>query len=204
MQEWIPFLEAVHRMTSRLIMTDFTAKPLLRSAAAAGRVSSRGEYRERGEILFVVPGEKLDDGPNVIREGSLFYKAEVYPGEVVLAELRSWIESLDQDSPLQSLRHPQINTPVSVRSIGSVSAAAKPRGRRPQYDWETFRKVALEKFDEEGSFDPGVDARWNKAALERFMAAWCQQNWGTEPSESAIRSKLTEIEAVYLEGRKGL
>jgi hypothetical protein len=79
----------------------------------------------------------------------------------------------------------------------------KTVGRRPRYDWAAFREVALAKLDEEGAFDPSVDTQWNKAALERHMAAWCRGNWGVEPSESTIRSKLTEIEAAYLEGRKG-
>ncbi|KQZ80885.1 hypothetical protein ASD64_11370 [Mesorhizobium sp. Root157] len=79
----------------------------------------------------------------------------------------------------------------------------KSIGRRPRYDWEAFDKVALAKLDEEGAFDPSVDTQWNKATFERYMATWCQNNWGNEPGESTIRSRLSEIEAAYLEGRKG-
>jgi hypothetical protein len=98
--EWIPFLEAIHRMCDRLFMTEYRAKPLLRSAVAAGRVSGRGEHKERGDVVFTHYGEKLDDDSKFIREGSLHYKAEVYPGEVILADLRSWMESLSDSSPL--------------------------------------------------------------------------------------------------------
>jgi hypothetical protein len=79
----------------------------------------------------------------------------------------------------------------------------KTKGRRPRYDWKTFDEVALAKLDEEGAFDPSVDTGWNKAALERHMAAWCQNNWGEEPAESTIRSRLSKAEAAHMKGRKG-
>lgn len=85
---------------------------------------------------------------------------------------------------------------------GESAEGPKARGRRPRYDWKSFGEAALAKLDEEGAFDPSVDTQWNKAACERYMAGWCRENWGTEPGESTIRSKLSEIEAAHLEGRK--
>ncbi|GLS29291.1 hypothetical protein SAMN04488498_11394 [Mesorhizobium albiziae] len=76
------------------------------------------------------------------------------------------------------------------------------RGRRPAYDWPAFDAEATSKLEEEGAFNPAVDANWNKAALERHMQEWCAKNWGKEPGESTIRDKLTKVEADFVAGRK--
>jgi hypothetical protein len=88
-------------------------------------------------------------------------------------------------------------------SSGMAIKQQKAKGRRPRYDWKTFEAVASAKLAFEGAFDPSVDTKWTKAELERYMAGWCLETWGTEPSESTIRAKLSPIEAAYLEGRKG-
>jgi hypothetical protein len=95
------------------------------------------------------------------------------------------------------------NKTTSMVMTDASAAQSKSIGRRLRYDWEAFNRAAILKLEEEGSFDPSVDIHWNKAALERYMATWCQTNWNKVPGESTIRSKLSEIESAYLEGRKG-
>ena len=63
---WITFAEAIFRMSRRLFIPDFQAKPLLRGVVAAKRVSGRGELRERGRLIFSVNAAGLDSDPNVI------------------------------------------------------------------------------------------------------------------------------------------
>ena len=88
-----------------------------------------------------------------------------------------------------------------VTNIPPIQAVR--RGARPKYDWDAFNAAAMEKLEDEGFFDPSVDPKWNKAALERYMTQWCEDNWEMAPVESTIRNKLTAVEAGYVKGRKG-
>lgn len=60
------------------------------------------------------------------------------------------------------------------------------KGRPAKYQWEEFFGHVAVIADLDGLPD-------TKAELERTMADWCLDQWGTIPSESVIRAKLTPI-----------
>src|SRR5690606_30979742 len=71
--------------------------------------------------------------------------------------------------------------------------ASRPKGRRAQYDWQSFSVEAQRKLAEEGAINPAIDPNWNQAALEHHMADWCLRAWGKCPGESTIRMKLRPL-----------
>ncbi|RWX70502.1 hypothetical protein EN780_02990 [Mesorhizobium sp. M4B.F.Ca.ET.089.01.1.1] len=108
-QEWIPFLEAVERARSRLFLTDFRAKPLLRAACGADRIQSRGQYDEAGRIVISGTTD-LSNDPTLMKVGGFFYIKETYPAEIELSSLQAWIASMEADRFSSGLR-PILNTP---------------------------------------------------------------------------------------------
>ncbi|WP_395449381.1 hypothetical protein ACHMW7_05775 [Aminobacter sp. UC22_36] len=84
-----------------------------------------------------------------------------------------------------------------------VDDAPRRRGRPARYDWAAFGAKALSLLEEEGDFDPAVDPNWNQSKLERLMADWCLERWGTQPSESVIRIRVKPVVVEYRRGRKG-
>ena len=133
-KDWVPFLEAIYRMSTRLIIPEFTAKPLLRDAVRSGRVAGRGEYREKGEVIFTFSSDRSnpDNDPNVIREGSLYFKAEVYPGEVRLDELGTWIGTLEEDGRHRALSGKNASiaeglSHLNPQDLQEKTSEAKPR-----------------------------------------------------------------------------
>ena len=75
-----------------------------------------------------------------------------------------------------------------------VRQPTSPPGRPRRYDWDAFLcQVALLANDLDGLPE-------TQAELERDMAAWCLDQWGTEPGESTIRRKIAPI---YQQMKKG-
>lgn len=64
------------------------------------------------------------------------------------------------------------------------SNAGTNRGRPEKYNWTTFHAELTRKIH-----DDGVPT--SQAELENYMAEWCMQQWGSEPSESTIREKIS-------------
>ncbi|MEQ9487627.1 MAG: hypothetical protein RIM72_01400 [Alphaproteobacteria bacterium] len=60
------------------------------------------------------------------------------------------------------------------------------RGRTPQYDWVKFHAEIAIRADLDGLPE-------TQAELEKEMASWCLEEWGKEPGESTLRSKISPI-----------
>lgn len=71
----------------------------------------------------------------------------------------------------------------------------RKRGRRAQYDWQTFaaemvRRAAAGELPEK------------QAEFERQMLEWCATRWGREPSESQVREWVAAaLQALRPDGR---
>jgi hypothetical protein len=194
-EEWIPFLEAVYRMNTRLFMTDFQAKPLLRSAVAAERVTGRNEYRERGGIIFTWAEENLDDDPTVIREGHHYFKAEVYPGEVVLSELQEWMESLAKDNPLLRQRV----SPISETSLRLAHSSTDERPNEPESRSGSGApgrptSMHLVEIEAKNRITLGI-AEPTVTAESEVLSRWLQDNHPGEPqlTPKTIRNRIAPL-----------
>jgi hypothetical protein len=67
---------------------------------------------------------------------------------------------------------------------------AKRRGRRAIYDWDLFHAEVAKRILARG------DLPATQAALEVEMKEWCFDQWGKEPTDSAIREKVARYYAV--------
>jgi hypothetical protein len=67
---------------------------------------------------------------------------------------------------------------------------AKRRGRRAIYDWDLFHAELAKRILERGGL-PAIQAE-----LEEEMKEWCYDQWGKEPTDSAIREKVARYYAV--------
>ena len=68
------------------------------------------------------------------------------------------------------------------RTEARIAQAGRPR----RYDWDGFYTEIVAIADLDGL--PEI-----QADLERRMAEWCSLNWGSEPSDEAIRQKIAPI-----------
>jgi len=81
-----------------------------------------------------------------------------------------------------------ITDTARTRSEQTITPAptTKKRGRPPTYDWTAFFVEIIVRADLDGLPD-------SMAELERSMADWCEQTWGTQPGDSTIREKISPI-----------
>lgn len=85
-----------------------------------------------------------------------------------------------------------ITVPASlVSDIPTPRASMTRRGAKPRYDWPAFDAELLRLIEYEGAPSVSVDSNWRQKHVEVRMAEWCTSKWGTEPSESTIRSKVS-------------
>ena len=92
------------------------------------------------------------------------------------ADARAWMEQYDNSAG------------------SSPDQQTEKRGRKPQYDWEEFLRAVVEIADKDGLPDTQTE-------LEKLMLGWCRDNWGAEPSVSAIRERVKRLyPRPYIEG----
>jgi hypothetical protein len=93
--------------------------------------------------------------------------------DVYLEDLFRWIGESET-------QHTNLNT--------TLDTAGQPRKRGPsfKYDWDSFNVEVVVMADLDSLPD-------TQSELEKVMAQWCEDNWGEQPSESTIRSKVAPI-----------
>src|SRR5687768_13875436 len=88
-----------------------------------------------------------------------------------------------------------VNVPELVRIFGPEDAEGDPTGnavvsagtgRRRTYDWDAFFVEIAVRADLDGLPTAQAD-------FEKQMASWCENTWGKQPAESAIRDKIAPI-----------
>jgi hypothetical protein len=89
------------------------------------------------------------------------------------------------DQPLLILR-----SELDAWVAGHARRATAKRGRTAKYDWPPFDAHALERLEYHGGF-MGID--WAQKDLEEEMKVWAVDRWGSEPSESTIRHRISKI-----------
>ena len=83
--------------------------------------------------------------------------------------------------------------------------AKRGGGRKPTHNWEAIREEMFRLMKERGEFD---GKSWNQAGLEKKLLQFCADNFGYEPSVSALREQtkipawLREIEESKRHGQK--
>ena len=93
--------------------------------------------------------------------------------------------------------HERLNFPVTAASSPTHghSAEAEPprkRGRKERIQWDRIKTEMMRLMDHHGDFDP-VDPEWNvQARLEEALKQYCQDKFGEEPSDGALRTKLPD------------
>lgn len=186
MEIWIPFLEAIHRVTRRVYMPEFSAKPLLREVVRSGRIAGRGEYVEKGDVILVFESDRaaLDISPEVIREGSLYFKRELYPGEVRLDDLEAWVGGLaDERLVAFSLQRP-LNSPLEKVDGSAESVSRQPSGRRNSAHREAI-EFAVAKLGDQLA---GLTVERRDKAIQDFLRSLGR----TTPSEKTIQRHFRE------------
>mgnify|MGYP000002363361 CR=1 FL=1 len=68
----------------------------------------------------------------------------------------------------------------------STDRQLEKRGRKPKYDWVAFLHAVIEIADKD-------NIPVQQAELEELMLKWCKENWGAEPSISAIRMHVAGL-----------
>ena len=73
----------------------------------------------------------------------------------------------------------------SVDDTASPSSRAR-RGRPPEYDWDKFVIEIIRIADLDGL--PG-----KQSELKERMLQWCEDTWGKQPAESAVKRRISDI-----------
>jgi hypothetical protein len=77
--------------------------------------------------------------------------------------------------------------PVEKRTAQPLPSKPASTGGRPaKYDWDAFTRELLRLANT-------PDGLPDRAATTKHMKEWCVREWGDEPSDSAIRDKITRI-----------
>lgn len=77
-------------------------------------------------------------------------------------------------------------------------------GAPPKYDWGAFHQKALSILEAEGGVKRKLGhGELTQAELERRMAQWCLLQWGEEPSDASIRTRVRKAIRDYEQNTRG-
>lgn len=214
----------------RIRMARFHADHDLEGRAKAGRslahLISHGQlslYAERGRITGHTiypadpewPANELDSWEGqeeVIGAQALFAAATDYGFET--GELHCVIDDTRIAVRPDNLAFPRLwrgcCVTIELSGMGIDPSAldeakiAATRGAPPRFDWEAYHWAALDILRVEG----GVKRRaghgeLSQAELERRMAQWCLLQWGEEPSDASIRTRVRKAIRDYEQSARG-
>jgi hypothetical protein len=80
---------------------------------------------------------------------------------------------------------------VNTASLQKWLKGERKRGGRPaSYDWSAFEAEAISVLEDRGDFSPALEPTWRQSSLEAYMAEWCREQCGKEPSETQVRKHV--------------
>lgn len=180
MPAWLTLPETLAWLAERGI-SEAAAKLSLPRAFHDGHIRTRGRGRKyTGHNTKIELNGVAWDQARVDWDGNSFaipdsrgYAIEISEIDVRRCELSMWIGE-NEDQAGDASDRTQTSLPKSRA------------GRNPKYDWDAFFAEIAVRADLDNLPD-------TQAELEKDMANWCLNEWGEQPSESTIRSKISPI-----------
>ena len=80
---------------------------------------------------------------------------------------------------------------LKASSVPEARAANKG-GRPPKYDWDAFTRELIRIANLDG-LPIGRSGGVDRAAIQRQMLNWCDENWLDMPADSVVRERLSKI-----------
>ena len=84
---------------------------------------------------------------------------------------------------------------ISVADTETSGIARSRGGRPPEYDWNAFVIEIIRIADLDGLPD-------KQSELKERMLQWCEDTWGKQPAESAVKSRISQIYNALGRGQK--
>lgn len=180
---WLTLPEVISWLVERGI-SESDARSILPRAFRDGEIQTRGRARLPTGIDKQIELEEFSWEQATVNweeswisipssDGPTDFGTKIEHVNVSRADLHSWLDGNETDD-------------ASRRKTDEPTGQSSGRKRKTTYDWESFYVEIAVLAD--------LDALpQTQAGLERQMADWCRDNWGTEPSESMLRSKISPI-----------